>query len=128
MTDEQRERLRIGLEQEASRAALRIRENFRATQPKPCTRFYNASAMEWVAKLIEEANEVVQEVHIVSQLADNKALGALHQDAKKRLALELTDVITVCTSWLHAEGYDEEARGTLQKMVNEKNEARGYCR
>ena len=48
------------------------------------------------------------------------------QNARKRLAEELTDVITVCVSWLDADGWDEEARGELQREVNEKNKKRGY--
>lgn len=51
-------------------------------------------------------------------------LSAAH--AKDRLAEELTDVITVCTSWLYALGYDEEQRGEVQRRVNEKNRERGY--
>ena len=38
---------------------------------------------------------------------------------------EQADVITVCTSWLDALGYDEESRGKLQERVNEKNRRRG---
>ena len=95
-------------------------------KPQPCKKFHNASVLEWIAKLIEETHEVVQEAHIISQLADEEMLKRLLQNAQMRLALELTDVITVCTSWLDALGHDEEARGKLQKRVNEKNKARGY--
>ena len=95
-------------------------------KPQPCTRFCDAPAMEWIAKLVEETHEVVQEAHIISQLADEEMLKRLLQNAQMRLALELTDVITVCTSWLDALGHDEEARGKLQERVNEKNKARGY--
>ena len=122
MTDEQREQLRIELDQEAERAALRIRENFRATQPQPCTRFWNAGMAEWIAKLNEEVYEVIRETAYVERLADEA-----DDDDVERLAEELTDVITVCTSWLHALGYDEKARGEVQKRVNEKNRERGYC-
>ena len=45
---------------------------------------------------------------------------------EKRIAEELTDVITVCVSWLDTLGYDETARERLQAQVNEKNKARGY--
>lgn len=47
-------------------------------------------------------------------------------EARKRLALELTDVIHVCVSWLNAEGWDEAARCELHRLVNEKNKDRGY--
>ncbi|MEX5285833.1 hypothetical protein QCO44_09340 [Selenomonas sputigena] len=92
---------------------------------QPCTRFCDAPAMAWIAKLIEETHEVVQEAHIISQLTDEEMLKKLLQNAQMRLALELTDVITLCTSWLDALGYDEEARGKLQERVNEKNHKRG---
>ena len=118
MTNEQREQLRIELEQEATRAALRIRENFRATQPQPCTRFRNAGTVEWIAKLMEETNEAIQEAHTFSQLK--------RKNARERLAMKLTDVVHVCVSWLNADGWDEEARGELHRIVNEKNRARGY--
>lgn len=42
-----------------------------------------------------------------------------------RLALELTDVITVCVSWLDALGYSATARGELHRRVNEKYKERG---
>ena len=132
MTNEQREQLRIELEQEATRAALRIRENFRATQPQPCTRFRNAGTVEWIAKLMEETNEAIQEAHTISQLeqthrkAPCEAMNEVLQNARERLAMELTDVVHVCVSWLNAEGWDEAARGELHRIVNEKNRARGY--
>lgn len=132
MTDEQRKQLSIELDQEAERAALRIRENFRATQPQPCTRFRNAGTVEWIAKLMEETNEAVQEAYTVSQLRQSnkkfpcEAMNEVVQGARERLAMELTDVIHVCVSWLNAEGWDEEARGDLHRMVNEKNKKHGY--
>lgn len=132
MTDEQRKQLSIELDQEAERAALRIRENFRATQPQPCTRFRNAGTVEWIAKLMEETNEAVQEAYTVSQLRQSnkkfpcEAMNEVVQGARERLAMELTDVIHVCVSWLNAEGWDEEARGELHRRVNEKNKKRGY--
>ena len=85
--------------------------------------------VEWIAKLMEETNEVVQEAVILEENADED--GTVDHDkyglvdVKKRLSMELTDVITVCVSWLHALGYDEDMRGEVQKRVNEKNKARG---
>ena len=129
MTDEQREQLRIELDQEAERAALRICENFRATQPQPCTKYRDAATTEWVAKLYEETHEVAQEAIKLFCLhcarcgeEDEAAIEAVETN----LAEELTDVITVCVSWLDALGYDEKARGVVQRRVNEKNKARGY--
>ena len=98
------------------------------TKPQPCTKYRDAERMAWIAKLIEETHEVVQEAQIVAQLekADEEALSTVLLEARKRLAMELTDVKTLCESWLYAEGWDEEERGELQRLVNEKNLERGY--
>ena len=88
------------------------------TRPQPCTRFRNAGMVEWIAKLMEETNEAIQEAHTFSQLK--------RKSARERLAMKLTDVVHVCVSWLNADGWDEEARGELHRLVNEKNKARGY--
>ena len=87
------------------------------TKPQPCTKFEDAVTVKWVAKLLEETNEVVQEAAILEENADED--GTVDHDkyglvdVKKRLSMELTDVITLCTSWLDALGCDEEARGEL---------------
>ena len=98
------------------------------TKPQPCTKFRHAERMAWIAKLVEETHGVVQEVQIVAQLekADEEALSTVLWKARKRLAMELTDVKTLCESWLYAEGWGEEERDEFQKIVNEKNKARGY--
>ena len=103
-------------------------QNIDMTKPQPCTKFRDAERMAWIAKLIEETHEVVQEAQIVAQLekADEEALSTVFWEARKRLAMELTDVKTLCESWLYAEGWDEEERGELQRLVNEKNRERGY--
>lgn len=98
------------------------------TKPQPCTVFQYApktaaSTLAWVAKLNEETGEAIREALKVSRLAEMD--GNFH-DAEVDLAEEFTDVITVCTSWLHALGYDEYLRGEVQKRINEKNKARGY--
>ena len=96
------------------------------TKPQPCTRFRDAETIEWFAKLAEEISEVVQEAKDMDEcVLLEERLSAAY--AKDRLAEELTDVITVCVSWLDALGYDEEARGEVQKRVNEKNRERRYC-
>ena len=100
------------------------------TKPQPCTRFRNAGTVEWIAKLMEETNEAIQEAVILEENADED--GTVDHDkyglvdVKKRLSMELTDVIHVCVSWLDAGGWDEEARGELHRRVNEKNRERGY--
>lgn len=63
---------------------------------------------EWFAQIAEE----IFEAHDATN--------------KKSLAEELTDVITVCTSYLAALGFDDKARAELQRAVNAKNERRGY--
>jgi vacuolar-type H+-ATPase subunit I/STV1 len=115
---------------EAENEELR-RENKRmgeVIKPQPCTKYRDAKRMEWIAKLMEETNEVVQEAQIVAQLekADEEALSTVLWEARKRLAMELTDVKTLCESWLYAEGWDEEERDELQRRVNEKNKERRY--
>ena len=91
------------------------------TKPQPCTVFTNAGTVDWVAKLNKEVYEVMLESAYVERLAD-----VADDDDVERLAEELTDVITVCVSWLHALGYDEQMRGEMQQFVNEKNKAQGY--
>lgn len=86
-------------------------------RPQPCVRFRNAGTVEWIAKLMEETNEAIQEAHNVTQFK--------RQKSRERLAMKLTDVVHVCVSWLNAEDWDEEARGELHRLVNEKNRARG---
>ena len=116
---------------EAENEELR-RENRRVPgeviKPHPCTVvFQEADALDWVAKLIEETNEAVYEARIVRNLAraNEDILNKPLQEARKRLAEDLTDVIHVCVSWLDAEGWDEEARGELHRLVNENNKKRG---
>ena len=107
-------------------------QNIDMTKPQPCTRFRDAGTVEWIAKLMEETNEAVQEAYTVSQLVQSnkkfpcEAMNEVVQGARERLAMELTDVIHVCVSWLDAEGWDEEARSELHRYVNEKNKDRGY--
>ena len=102
------------------------------TKPQPCTKFRDADTVEWIAKLSEETDEVIQEAYIISQHEQSnkkfpcEAMNEVIQDARERFALELTDVKTLCESWLDAEGWDEEARGELHRRVNEKNRERGY--
>ena len=120
--EEENKRLKGLLEEQDNKQVLNM------TKPQPCTKFREAERMEWIAKLVEETHEVVQEVQIVAQLekTDEEALSTVLWEARKRLAMELTDVKTLCESWLYAEGWDEEERDELQRLVNEKNKERGY--
>ena len=82
--------------------------------PRPVKRDGNGrltkdySRREWFAKILEE----VLEAHDTL--------------SNTRLAEELTDIITVCTSYLDAIGYNENDRAELQRQVNEKNFKRNY--
>lgn len=99
------------------------------TKPQPCTKFEDAVTVKWVAKLLEETNEVIQETPEYRTLFENgysREYPDRAKAAKGRIALELTDVIHVCVSWLNAMGYDEDERGELHRRVNEKNRERGY--
>ena len=78
---------------------------------------------DWLNKLYEEVTEVTSEVVEFNKSASQREV--TRRDISK-LAEELTDVITVCTSWLNDMGYDEEDRGKLQENVNIKNALRGY--
>lgn len=65
---------------------------------------------EWLAKLKEELREV--------------------ENAKgnNERAKELSDLITVATSWQNAMGYDFTWRLEIQQATNEKNDSRGAFR
>lgn len=101
-----------------------------AIKPIPCKKFKNASPLAWISKIVEETDEVVQEAAILEEFADDEGMVDSDKagivDVNNRLAMELTDVITVCVSWLYALGYDEVGRDEVQRRVNEKNKARGY--
>ena len=51
---------------------------------------------------------------------------AMFIDGDEYMAEEIADIITVCISYLNANGYDEKARAELFAKVNAKNEKRGY--
>ena len=98
------------------------------TKPQPCTKFCNAGTpvtMKALTKLSEETHEVIPEATDMEELLWLEEIWSAAAK-KDRLAMELTDVITVCVSWLHSLGYDEYMRGELHRHVNEKNKARGY--
>ena len=88
----------------------------------------------WIAKLMEETNEAIQEAYTISQLeqtngkAPCEAMNEVLQNARERLAMELTDVVHVCVSWLNAEGWDEAARSELQACEREEQGAWVFLR
>ena len=73
--------------------------------------------------------EMTEAVHVAAEWAedDDKKMEGNVIVPPEDLAEGLTDVITVCTSWLDALGYDEVKRAEIQGEVNDKNCRRGYC-
>lgn len=66
---------------------------------------------DWTRKITEEFREILEEVLV----EDNT-----------RIAEELQDLITVCTSYLDYLGFDVQKRSQLTKQINDKNRQRGY--
>lgn len=119
----------LGKKGVADFASEQLKTGVDMTKPQPCTKFEDAVTVKWVAKLLEETNEVIQETPEYRTLFENgysREYPDRAKAAKDRIALELTDVIHVCVSWLNAMGYDEDERGELHRRVNEKNRERGY--
>lgn len=80
----------------------------------------NTSARVWFQKLQEEVMEA-HEKAVCYQLA-----GEDDEDRRAGLAEELTDIKTVCETYLNALGYDGCERAAIQRRVNAKNKRRGY--
>ena len=91
------------------------------TKPQPCSMFDVADGEAWAKELGKHMYDVIRDVIYMDQFFD-----CVEREDEEALAEKLTDIITVCTSWIHALGYDEERRSELQKRVNKKNKARGY--
>ena len=94
-------------------------------RPRPCVKFKLNPISSWIAKLMEETTEAV---HVAAEWAedDDKKMEGNVIVPPEDLAEGLTDVITVCTSWIDALGYDEVKRAEIQGKVNDKNRRRGY--
>ena len=107
-----------------------IRENYRTLKhslPQPCRKFKDAATTELLAKLAEETSEVVQEALSLESLRKADALQTEEaEETTAHLAEELTDLITFCTTWLDALGYDASERRKVQNVINAKNKGRGY--
>ena len=82
-------------------------------RPDPCKKFRDASKKEWVAKLSEEAGEVIE------------ALYSPAMPRQDRLR-EMVDVATVARSMAYAAGYTLAEWETMQRWVNRHNRKRGY--
>ena len=90
------------------------------TRPQPCNMFDVAAGEAWAKELGKHMYEVIKDVIYMEQFFD-----CIERADEETLAEKLTDIITVCTSWIDALGYDEVKRGKLQERVNEKNLRRG---
>ena len=91
------------------------------TKPQPCNMFDVADGEAWAKKLGKHMYDVVRDAIYMEQFFD-----CIDRADEEALAEKLTEIITVCTSWIDALGYDETKRGELQRRVNEKNCEQGY--
>lgn len=86
---------------------------------------------DWLAKLKEEVSEVELEINRLGGDFDLRKYDAAinsGEDTKaiNRLGEEITDLSTVCASFLNWLGWTIYGRAQLQARVNEKNKRRGY--
>ena len=136
LVEQERERQRLKIENEWLKKVLEDCEKKRVdeksgrvvdmTRPQPCVRyleqhFNKDKSLYLVGRCLAQVDQERKECleALVICFADRG------DEAKEHLAEELTDVKTAATTALHVLGYDEEARGKLQKHVNEKNRRRG---
>jgi hypothetical protein len=91
------------------------------TRPQPCDMFDVADGEAWAKELGKHMYDVIKDVIYMDQFFD-----CIERADKEALAEKLTDIITVCTSWIDALGYDEVKRAEIQGKVNDKNCRRGY--
>lgn len=111
------------------REAQRRKEVFDVdmTRPQPCVKAKEQTDAELAMKLAEEVQEVTAAMKAFDcATRENAYCRYAPRLARDRLGGELTDVITVCVTWLASLGYDEAERGRIQRAVNEKNRRRGY--
>ena len=97
------------------------------TKPQPCVKAKEQTDADFAMKLAEEMQEVTEAMKALDcATRENAYCRYAPRLARDRLGEELTDVITVCTTWLASLGYDEVERGRIQRAVNDKNRRRGY--
>ena len=111
------------------REAQRRKEVFDVdmTRPQPCVKAKEQTDAELAMKLAEEVQEVTAAMKAFDcATRENAYCRYAPRLTRDRLGEELTDVITVCVTWLASLGYDEAERGRIQRAVNEKNHRRGY--
>lgn len=104
--------------------------------PKPVTRWRDkdsgevrmvkdARPIELFAKIVEETAEAMRDL---AKMEARIAMGdgATAERYRQATGMELTDIITACTTLLSTLGFDLTDTAVLQRMVNEKNRKRGY--
>nr|DAN36326.1 MAG TPA: hypothetical protein [Caudoviricetes sp.] len=97
------------------------------TKPQPCVKAKEQTDAELAMKLAEEVQEVTAAMKAFDCATRESAYCRYAPRlARDRLGEELTDVITVCVTWLASLGYDDVERGRIQRAVNDKNRRRGY--
>ena len=84
------------------------------------------STRDWFTKLNEELDEAKEYANQADVLREYHYKNDPEKWYVPHIAEELQDIITVCTSYLEALGFDEAKRSQLAKKVNEKNRKRGY--
>ena len=97
------------------------------TRPQPCVKAKEQTDAELAMKLAEEVQEVTEAMKAFDcATRENAYCRYAPRLARDLLGEEMTDVITVCVTWLASLGYDEVERGRIQRAVNDKNRRRGY--
>jgi len=117
---------------------LDLLETLKAGLPNPCDNDGKVDVLgytlnDWLGKISEEVSEIKLEVNKLGCGFDlRKYEDAINsgEDTKaiNRLGEEITDLSTVCASFLNWLGWTIYGRAQLQKKVNEKNRKRGYYR
>lgn len=113
--EEENKRLKGLLEEQDNKQTLDM------IKSQPCNMFDVADSEAWAKELGKHMYDVVRDAIYMEQFFD-----CIERADEEALAEKLTKIITVCTSWIDALGYDEVKRGELQRLVNEKNKERGY--
>lgn len=85
---------------------------------QPCRKFKNVGTQAQIDKLYEEFNEVVD--------AEIDLRVKITPENREHLAMEIADVMVVCTTMLDQLGYEPDDRERIYDKVYQKNKARGY--
>ena len=82
------------------------------------------SLEDWFLKIMEE----FLKAHLACKENLNFKAGDFYPTVERSgtgvLAEKLTDIITLCTTFLETLGFDQKARAELQRRVNEKNHSK----